>query len=114
MLGQDGSVPVLNRLASLLGSMQLAGQEIADGEGGFVNTRILFVFDGFTEHVRLLGKRPENQHRQKFSDLHVVDSLETLTNVQMALRVYGHQSPVVFEGLPGHQTGGYLRCQQCT
>lgn len=61
--------------------------------GGFINTRILFVFDasqsmsGYWESDRKISIA-----RNFLIDM--VDSLETLPNVQMGLRVYGHQSPV--------------------
>lgn len=67
----------------------------AQGEkqGGFINTRILLVFDasysmsGYWESDQKI-----NIARNFLYD--VIDSLSELKNVQMALRVYGHQSPV--------------------
>jgi Ca-activated chloride channel family protein len=83
-------------LLSLVGAMQLAGQEEEAVEGGFVNTRILFVFDGSQSMSGYWESDVKINIARNFL-LHVVDSLETLHNVQMALRVYGHQSPVVLQ-----------------
>jgi Ca-activated chloride channel family protein len=83
-------------LFSLLPSMQVAGQEEEVVEGGFVNTRILFVFDGSQSMSGYWESDVKINIARNFL-LHVVDSLETLLNVQMALRVYGHQSPVVLQ-----------------
>jgi Ca-activated chloride channel family protein len=57
------------------------------------DTRILFIFDasqsmaGFWEHDRKIAIAQKTL-------VHIIDSLETLDNIQMALRIYGHQSPV--------------------
>jgi Ca-activated chloride channel family protein len=57
------------------------------------DTRILFIFDasqsmmGFWESDRKITIAREVL-------IHIIDSLEHLDNVQMALRVYGHQKPV--------------------
>ncbi|MCK5463650.1 MAG: VWA domain-containing protein, partial [Bacteroidales bacterium] len=83
-------------LLSMLPFMQLAGQEAEVVEGGFVNTRILFVFDGSQSRSGYWESDVKINIARNFL-LHVVDSLETLPNVQMALRVYGHQSPVVLQ-----------------
>ncbi len=62
-------------------------------EGGFINTRILFVFDA---SFSMAGKWESDTKINIARDflISIVDSLEQLENVQMALRVYGHQSPV--------------------
>jgi Ca-activated chloride channel family protein len=83
-------------LLSILPFMQLAGQEAEVIEGGFVNTRILFVFDGSQSMSGYWESDVKINIARNFL-LHVVDSLEKLPNVQMALRVYGHQSPVVLQ-----------------
>jgi Ca-activated chloride channel family protein len=83
-------------LLSMLPFMQLAGQEEGVAEGGFVNTRILFVFDGSQSMSGYWESDVKINIARNFL-IHVVDSLETLPNVQMALRVYGHQSPVVLQ-----------------
>ncbi len=83
-------------LFSLLPSMYLAGQEEEVVEGGFVNTRILFVFDGSQSMSGYWESDMKINIARNFL-IHVVDSLETLPNVQMGLRVYGHQSPVVLQ-----------------
>jgi len=57
------------------------------------DTKILFVFDG---SLSMLGQwesdRKINIARNTL--ISIIDSLQHLDNVQMALRVYGHQSPV--------------------
>ena len=61
--------------------------------GGFINTRILFVFDAsFSMAGYWESDQKINIARNFLID--IVDSLQNLKNVQMALRVYGHQSPV--------------------
>jgi Ca-activated chloride channel family protein len=83
-------------LLSMLHFMPLAGQREEVVEGGFVNTRILFVFDGSQSMSGYWESDMKINIARNFL-LHVVDSLETLPNVQMGLRVYGHQSPVVLQ-----------------
>ncbi len=81
-------------IACILYAVSLKAQE--KDEGGFINTRILFLFDasqsmsGYWESDKKISIA-----RNFLTEL--VDSLETLTNVQMALRVYGHQSPVLMQ-----------------
>lgn len=57
------------------------------------NTRILFIFDG-SQSMRAMweGRRKVQIARQYL--IHLVDSLRDAQNLQMALRVYGHQSKV--------------------
>ena len=57
------------------------------------DTRILFVFDASQSMMGYWASdRKINIARRTL--ISIIDSLETLDNVQMALRVYGHQSPV--------------------
>lgn len=57
------------------------------------DTRILFVFDGSQSMMGYWDSdRKINIARRTL--IAIIDSLETLPNVQMGLRVYGHQSPV--------------------
>lgn len=57
------------------------------------DTRILFVFDGSQSMMGFWDSdRKINIARRVL--IAMIDSLEYLDNVQMALRVYGHQSPV--------------------
>lgn len=57
------------------------------------DTRILFIFDGSQSMMAFWeSDRKITVARQVLID--IIDSLEHLDNVQMALRVYGHQSPV--------------------
>jgi len=83
-------------LLSTLPSIKVAGQSEAAAEGGFVNTRILFVFDGSQSMSGYWESDVKINIARNFL-LHVVDSLEQLPNVQMGLRVYGHQKPVVLQ-----------------
>ncbi len=83
-------------LISLLPVLQVSGQKEEEAQGGFINTRILFVFDGSQSMSGYWDSDVKINIARNFL-LHVVDSLETLPNVQMALRVYGHQSPVVLQ-----------------
>lgn len=65
-------------------------------EGGFIKTRILFVFDASQSMSGYWESDQKMQIARSFL-INVVDSLETLPDVQMALRVYGHQSPVIMK-----------------
>jgi Ca-activated chloride channel family protein len=62
-------------------------------QGGFINTRILFVFDASQSMAGYWESDQKINIARKFL-IEIVDSLQELKNVQMALRVYGHQSPV--------------------
>ncbi len=57
------------------------------------DTRILFIFDASQS---MLGYWETNRKITIARDvlIHMIDSLEHLNNVQMALRLYGHQKPV--------------------
>ena len=56
-------------------------------------SRILFIFDASNSMAgQWGGARKIDMAREVLFDM--VDSLEQLDNVEMALRVYGHQSPV--------------------
>lgn len=58
-----------------------------------VNTRILFIFDAsYSMAGPWDGETKINIARRILEEM--VDSIATLGNVEMALRVYGHQSPV--------------------
>jgi Ca-activated chloride channel family protein len=61
--------------------------------GGFINTRILFVFDASYSMAGYWESDQKINIARNFL-IDIVDSLQYLKNVQMALRVYGHQSPV--------------------
>ncbi|MCG8699120.1 MAG: VWA domain-containing protein [Bacteroidales bacterium] len=57
------------------------------------DTRILFIFDASQSMMGMWDSdRKINIARKTM--LSIVDSLEKVSNVQMALRIYGHQSPV--------------------
>lgn len=70
----------------------LKGQEDKP-EGGFINTRILFVFDASQSMAGIWESDTKINIARDFL-ITMIDSLQYLKNVQMALRVYGHQSPV--------------------
>jgi Ca-activated chloride channel family protein len=82
-------LPVL--LIVLLSAQRADAQD--DQEGGFIKTRILFVFDA-SQSMSGYWESDQKINIARNFLIGVVDSLESLTNVQMALRVYGHQSPV--------------------
>lgn len=56
-------------------------------------TRILFVFDG-SQSMYGIWNKEEKIKTAKRVLIDMVDSVSKIPNVQMALRVYGHQSPV--------------------
>ena len=57
------------------------------------DTRILFIFDASQSMAGYWQKNKKIDIARKVL-IHIIDSLETLPNVKMALRLYGHQSPV--------------------
>ncbi len=57
------------------------------------NTRILFVFDA-SQSMMAYWESDRKVTIARNTLISIIDSLEHLNNVQMALRVYGHQSPV--------------------
>jgi Ca-activated chloride channel family protein len=56
-------------------------------------TRILFIFDASQSMGGMWQKETKIAIARKVL-IHIIDSLEQLPNVKMALRLYGHQSPV--------------------
>jgi Ca-activated chloride channel family protein len=56
-------------------------------------TRILFIFDASQSMAGTWQKETKIAIARKVL-IHIIDSLQQLTNVKMALRIYGHQSPV--------------------
>jgi Ca-activated chloride channel family protein len=72
-------------------SANLTAQE--EKQGGFINTRILLVFDASYSMSGYWESDQKINIARNFL-YEIVDSLSQLKNVQMALRVYGHQSPV--------------------
>lgn len=61
-----------------------------------LRTRILFVFDA-SQSMSGYWESDQKINIARNFLIGVVDSLESLPNVQMALRVYGHQSPVYMQ-----------------
>jgi Ca-activated chloride channel family protein len=57
------------------------------------NTRILFIFDASQSMAGTWQKESKISIARNVL-IHIIDSLEQLPNVQMALRLYGHQHPV--------------------
>jgi Ca-activated chloride channel family protein len=56
-------------------------------------TRILFIFDASQSMAGTWQKETKIAIARNVL-IHIIDSLEQLSNVKMALRIYGHQSPV--------------------
>ena len=57
------------------------------------DTRILFIFDA-SQSMAGYWESDQKINIARNILIHIIDSLEQLQNVQMGLRVYGHQSPV--------------------
>ena len=57
------------------------------------DTRILFIFDA-SQSMLATWETNRKIHIARNTLINIIDSLETLDNVQMALRLYGHQKPV--------------------
>jgi len=57
------------------------------------DTRILFIFDA-SQSMLATWETNRKIHIARNTLISIIDSLETLDNVQMALRLYGHQKPV--------------------
>ncbi len=71
----------------------LKGQEVTTTSGYEPKSRILFIFDASNSMAgQWDGARKIDMAREILNEM--VDSLEKMPNVEMALRVYGHQSPV--------------------
>lgn len=80
-------------LSFLLSITFVSAQQYAQKKYTPPDTRILFVFDASQSMMGYWASdRKINIARRTL--ISIIDSLETLPNVQMALRVYGHQSPV--------------------
>jgi Ca-activated chloride channel family protein len=56
-------------------------------------TRILFIFDASQSMAGTWQKESKIAIARKVM-IHIIDSLEQVPNVEMALRIYGHQNPV--------------------
>ena len=56
-------------------------------------TRILFVFDASQSMLGTWESDKKINIARKYL-IHIIDSLEQMENIELALRVYGHQSPV--------------------
>lgn len=64
------------------------------GQGKQETTRILFVFDGSQSMYGRWGNESKLDIASRLLT-HLVDSLKSAHNIQLALRVYGHRDPVV-------------------
>jgi Ca-activated chloride channel family protein len=78
-------------LFSCVLSMRLHGQEKLKYQPP--DTRILFIFDASQSMMGYWQKNKKIDIARKVL-IHMIDSLEQLKNVKMALRLYGHQRPV--------------------
>jgi Ca-activated chloride channel family protein len=56
-------------------------------------SRILFIFDA-SQSMAVTWQKETRMAIARRVLIRIIDSLEHLSNVKMALRVYGHQSPV--------------------
>jgi len=72
-------------------SLQVGAQESKENESP--TTRILFIFDASQSMYGTWGENKKINIARKYL-IQLIDSLEKTPNIQMALRVYGHQSPV--------------------
>ena len=72
-------------------SIQVGAQENQKPEPP--TTRILFIFDASQSMYGTWGNNKKINIARKYL-IQLIDSLEKSPNIQMALRVYGHQSPV--------------------
>jgi Ca-activated chloride channel homolog len=80
-------------IVSVLLVSAMFGQQYSQKKYTPPDTRILFVFDASQSMMGYWASdRKINIARRTL--ISIIDSLEHLDNVQMALRVYGHQSPV--------------------
>jgi Ca-activated chloride channel homolog len=59
-----------------------------------VTTRILFIFDASNSMTGSLDGKTSKIQTARNMLSHLVDSLDRFENIEMALRIYGHQSPV--------------------
>ena len=78
-------------IPGLIMSLSLHGQERLKYQPP--DTRILFIFDASQSMMGYWQKNRKIDIARKVM-IHMVDSLEQLKNVKMALRLYGHQSTV--------------------
>jgi Ca-activated chloride channel homolog len=80
-----GALPLINR------NNLVQAQELTTGYEPM--SRILFIFDASNSMAgQWNGERKIDMAREVLFE--IVDSLEMMPNVEMALRIYGHQSPV--------------------
>src|SRR4030043_867163 len=78
-------------IPGLIMSLSLHGQERLKYQPP--DTRILFIFDASQSMMGYWQKNRKIDIARKVM-IHMIDSLEQLKNVKMALRLYGHQSTV--------------------
>ncbi|MBN2523130.1 MAG: VWA domain-containing protein [Bacteroidales bacterium] len=74
-------------------SSQISAQLTAPARYEPPDTRILFIFDA-SQSMMAYWESDRKIHIARNTLISIIDSLEHLDNVQMALRLYGHQSPV--------------------
>ena len=86
-----GIAPAILLLAAFITTPVIHAQEVTTGYAP--KSRILFIFDASNSMSgQWEGARKIDIAREILMDM--VDSLEQMDNVEMALRIYGHQSPV--------------------
>ncbi len=90
---QNFLVAVICILGLLGFSAPVSSQQVTTATGYEPKSRILFIFDASNSMAgQWDGARKIDIAREILFEM--VDSLEEMSNVEMALRVYGHQSPV--------------------
>lgn len=80
-------------LSALLLFQHAAGQQTIDPKRKKPLTRILFIFDASQSMSQNWEKNTKINIAREIL-IGMIDSLEKIQNVQIALRIYGHQSPV--------------------
>lgn len=80
-------------LNSILILLLLGSVSIAQKKPEPKTSRILFVFDA-SQSMYGTWESDKKINIARNYLIHIIDSLEQMDNIQMALRVYGHQSPV--------------------
>ncbi len=80
-------------ISSILILLLLSSVSLAQKDYEPKTSRILFVFDA-SQSMYGTWESDKKINIARNYLIHIIDSLEQMDNIQMALRVYGHQSPV--------------------
>lgn len=86
-------IQIVSCFLLLLGLTQMQLQAQKDNKDKLPQTRILFVFDA-SQSMSTFWESDVKINIARKIIIAMIDSLEKMDNIQMALRVYGHQSPV--------------------